>query len=38
MMGALTQIVDFNLLKYFTAYRFSIKENKRYNGKYTHYT
>jgi hypothetical protein len=30
--------VDFNLVQYFTANRFSIKEQKRYNGKYTHYT
>jgi hypothetical protein len=29
--------VDFNLVQYFTANRFSIKEQKRYNGKYTHY-
>ena len=32
------QIVDFNLLQYFTANKFSIKERKRYNVKYTHYT
>jgi hypothetical protein len=30
--------VDFNLVQYFTANIFSIKEQKRYNGKYTHYT
>jgi hypothetical protein len=30
--------VDFNLVQYFTANKFSIKEHKRYNGKYTHYT
>ena len=30
--------VDFNLVQYFTANIFSIKEHKRYNGKYTHYT
>jgi hypothetical protein len=30
--------VDFNLVQYFTASIFSIKEQKRYNGKYTHYT
>jgi hypothetical protein len=30
--------VDFNLVQLFTANRFSIKEHKRYNGKYTHYT
>jgi hypothetical protein len=30
--------VDFNLIQYFTANRFSIKEQKKYNGKYTHYT
>jgi hypothetical protein len=32
------QVVDFNLVQYFTANIFSIKEQKRYNGKYTHYT
>jgi hypothetical protein len=30
--------VDFNLVQLFTANRFSVKEQKRYNGKYTHYT
>jgi hypothetical protein len=31
--------VDFNLVQYFTCTNiFSIKEQKRYNGKYTHYT
>jgi hypothetical protein len=30
--------VDFNLVQYFTANIFSIKEHKIYNGKYTHYT
>jgi hypothetical protein len=30
--------VDFNLVQLFTANIFSIKEQKRYNGKYTHYT
>jgi hypothetical protein len=29
--------IDFNLVQYFTANIFSIKEHKRYNGKYTHY-
>jgi len=32
-----TTYVDFNLVQYFTANKFSIKEQKRYNGKYTHY-
>jgi hypothetical protein len=32
------RIVDFNLVQYFTTNKFSIKEQKRYNGKYTHYT
>jgi hypothetical protein len=31
-------IVDFNLVQYFIANRFSIKEQKRYNEKYKHYT
>ena len=30
--------VDFNLVQLFIANKFSIKEQKRYNGKYTHYT
>ena len=30
--------LDFNLVQYFTANKFSIKEQKRYNVKYTHYT
>jgi hypothetical protein len=30
--------VDFNLVQLFTANIFSVKEQKRYNGKYTHYT
>jgi Cdc6-like AAA superfamily ATPase len=30
--------VDFNLVQLFTANIFSIKKQKRYNGKYTHYT
>jgi hypothetical protein len=29
--------VDFNLVKYFTEIKFSIKEQKRCNGKYTQY-
>jgi hypothetical protein len=28
--------VDFNIVQYFTANKFSIKEQKIYNGKYTH--
>jgi hypothetical protein len=32
------QRVDFNLVQYFIANKFSIKEHKIYNGKYTHYT
>jgi hypothetical protein len=35
---SLVSTVDFNLVQYFTANIFSIKEQKRYNGKYTHYT
>jgi hypothetical protein len=31
-------IVYFNLVQLFTTNKFSIKEQKRYNGKYTHYT
>jgi hypothetical protein len=31
-------LVDFNLVQYFTANRFSIKKQKIYSGKYTHYT
>jgi len=30
--------VDFNLVQLFTIKKISIKEQKRYNGKYTHYT
>jgi hypothetical protein len=29
---------NFNLVQYYTANKFSIKEHKRYNGKYKHYT
>ena len=29
--------VDFNLVQYFTENKFSIKEQKIYNGKYKHY-
>jgi hypothetical protein len=35
---ALIPNVDFNLVQYFIANRFSIKEQKKYNGEYTHYT
>jgi hypothetical protein len=38
MNGWVEDFVDFNLVQLFTANRFSIKEQKRYNGKYTHYT
>jgi hypothetical protein len=38
IMGDKDPYVDFNLVQYFTANRFSVKEQKRYNGKYTHYT
>jgi hypothetical protein len=34
---ALIQNVDFNLVQLFNANRFSVKEQKLYNGKYTHY-
>ena len=30
--------VDFNLVQLLTANKFSVKEWKIYNGKYTHYT
>jgi hypothetical protein len=32
------EFVYFNLVQYFTANKFSIKEHKRYNRKYKHYT
>jgi hypothetical protein len=37
-LSSSTSSVDFDLVQYFTTNKFSIKEQKRYNGKYTHYT